>query len=41
MSASYDDGGFDSGRNHVKPALLAVALTAVILVFGIALGGLP
>jgi len=41
MSVSHGDGSFDSGRNHLKPALIAVVITVVIVALTLALGGLP
>ncbi len=41
MSVTQHDGSFDSGRNHLKPALVAVVLSAVIAALSFAFGGLP
>ena len=41
MSVSQGDGSFDSGRNHLKPALVAILITAVIIVVTLAVSGLP
>ena len=41
MSATHPDGSYDSGHNHLKPALMAIAITAVCAVVALLLIGLP
>lgn len=41
MSVTHNDGSFDSGRNHLVPALIAIAITALISVMTFVLSGLP
>ena len=41
MSATHHDGSYDSGHNHLRPALAAIALTALIALLTLALTGLP
>ncbi len=41
MSATHPDPSFDTGHNHLKPALIAVLITAVTVVIVLAFTGLP
>ena len=41
MSVTHHDGSFDSGRNHLKPALVAIIISAAIVAITLALVGLP
>ena len=41
MSATHPDKSFDTGENHLKPALIAVLITAVTVVIALAVSGLP
>jgi hypothetical protein len=41
MSVTQGDGSFDSGHNHFKPALIAILITAAIVVVTLAISGLP
>jgi hypothetical protein len=41
MSATHPDKSFDSGENHLKPALIAILITAVMVVIALAFSGLP
>lgn len=41
MSATHPDKSFDSGENHLKPALVAVAIFVVAVTVTLLLSGLP
>jgi hypothetical protein len=41
MSATHPDQSFDSGENHLRPALIAILIAAVTAVVSLALIGLP
>lgn len=41
MSASNYDGSYDSGRNHLWPAIVAVVLSVAFIVATVFLAGLP
>ena len=41
MSLTHNDGSFDSGHNHIKPAVTAIAIIAVIVVLTLLVSGLP
>ena len=41
MSATHPDPSFDSGRNHLKPFLTAMAIFAVGLALCLVFVGLP
>jgi hypothetical protein len=41
MSASSYDGSYDSGRNHLWPAIVAIVLSAVFAVATVYLAGPP
>jgi hypothetical protein len=41
MSATHPDKSFDSGENHLKPALIAVAIFAVTVAVTLLFTGLP
>ncbi len=41
MSVTHGDGSFDSGHNHLKPALIAVLISVVAIVLIVAFGGAP
>ena len=41
MSATHPDKSFDTGENHLMPALIAVLITAVTVVIALAFSGLP
>jgi predicted exporter len=41
MSTTQPDLSLDSGANHLKPALIAIAIAAVMTVVTLALTGLP
>ena len=41
MSAHAYDGSYDSGRNHVWPAVVAVVISAVSIVAAVLIAGMP
>ena len=41
MSVTHPDPSFDSGHNHLKPFIVAVAIVAVTVVISLAFSGLP
>jgi hypothetical protein len=41
MSSPNHDGSYDSGRNHLKPALLAIILSAAVTILTILIAGPP
>jgi uncharacterized membrane protein len=41
MSVTHPDGSFDSGHNHLKPALVAIIIMVVITAITLAVVGLP
>jgi hypothetical protein len=41
MSVTHHDGSFDSGHNHMRPLLIAVAIFAVTVLISLGFTGLP
>ena len=41
MSVTHPDPSFDSGQNHVKPFIVAVALFAAAVAVSLLMAGLP
>jgi hypothetical protein len=41
MSVTHPDPSFDSGRNHLKPFLVAIVIVVVTAAISLAFSGLP
>lgn len=41
MSATHNDGSFNSGRNHLKPALIAIVIVAAFVIATVFIAGPP
>lgn len=41
MSVTHHDPSFDSGHNHLKPFIIAVAMFAAVVTVSVLLAGLP